>query len=350
MSDFLSTGKAAAKSSHAAAKQVRCPHCSQMTPAEHWPAWGDRAAFYNQTPERTVEEPGAARIELDCRNCGQHFYVVWDHDPRPAGQRSPGPSPTAPSPHPPNDALRALISQVDRLAAGHPRAAAATDPKLDQQIPWITRTLREAAEALETGADPFGNPITSAQITHGLRTLASMVTAPSYLAAMETGYPGITPGLHDAMTRLDDIISTIDHPAPSSTSAVESAGVATLVELCTEEGILFPSEHVARAIEELETEGEPGSIALADLIRELITCRSACIVHALEAARHATPTTELVDAVQAAVDAPELAEAPPDPRFVPEIVGEGRCGWTTGTHLKVTAEARWALAELQDRD
>jgi hypothetical protein len=104
----------------------------------------------------------------------------------------------------PNDALRALGIRVEQLGVDHPRQQRpGLDPKLDQQLPWISRTLEEAASALESGLDPFGNPITDAQVVGGLRKLTQMVCDPGYLMAMDLGYPGITTPLLRCMDNLE---------------------------------------------------------------------------------------------------------------------------------------------------
>jgi hypothetical protein len=126
--------------------------------------------------------------------------------------------------------------------------------------------------------------------------------------------------------------------------------VETLVALCTELGILFPDQHVNQAVEELRREGEPGSRALAVLIRELMDCRSPKITYVLAAAGQATPTPELLDAVRAVAETSELTEAPANPRFTPEIIGGGRVGWTSGTYRAVVAKAHQAEALLEGHD
>jgi hypothetical protein len=52
----------------------------------------------------------------------------------------------------PNDALRALRSQVEQLGIDHPRRSGVIglDSRLDQALPWIGRTLEKAASALES--------------------------------------------------------------------------------------------------------------------------------------------------------------------------------------------------------
>jgi len=227
-----------------AGKHLRCPNCSQMTPAADWPAWGDRTPFFNQTRRRTEDEPGICRIEINCLQCGDDFFVVWDRDPRPSAERIPTAPPVA---LPPNDALRALQTRVGQLGVAHPLGSSSDlDPKLDLQIPWIARTLEEAAMALETGFDPFDKPITDTQIVNGLRTLTSMVREPSYLAIMETGHPGIGPGLRACMIDLETIVrGLLGTPA---VDAPGTPGIDILVRLVMEPGILSPQRLVAQAV------------------------------------------------------------------------------------------------------
>lgn len=245
----------------------------------------------------------------------------------------------------PNDALRALGVAVEQLAVVHPRRAGAmVDPKLDLQLPWICRTLEEAASAFETGFDPFENPITNTQVLSGLGKLTEMVRDPAYLSAMEMGHPGIAAGLEHCMDQLASWVQG----APKISAPSSSKGVETLVGLFTELGILFPDQHVSQAVEELKAEGEPGSDALAVLIRELLACRSPKITVALEVARKVVPTLDLIDAVRAVAHASELAEAPAHPRFTPEIAGDGRCGWTSGSYAVVVDSAFLTQERLEE--
>ncbi|MGM0669047.1 MAG: hypothetical protein ACQET1_04960, partial [Gemmatimonadota bacterium] len=105
-----------------------------------------------------------------------------------------------------------------------------------------------------------------------------------------------------------------------------------LAAICSRDDILDVDRHIDRAVGQMRTEGEPGSRALAALIRELLACRSPKIILVLQAARQVAPTNELISAVEAVARASELTEAPANPRFNPEIVGEGRVGWTSGTY------------------
>jgi hypothetical protein len=251
----------------------------------------------------------------------------------------------------PNDALRALGIRVEQLGVDHPRQQRpGLDPKLDQQLPWISRTLEEAASALESGLDPFGNPITDAQVVGGLRTLIRTVRDPGYLISMDLGYPGIKAPLKRCMDDLEAIVQRIEGTPATASTPPASKGIKTLVALCTEMGILFPDQHVNQAVEELRREGESGSRALAELISELMDCRSPKITYVLAAAGQVTPTPELIDAVRTVAEASELTEAPANPRFTPEIIGGGRVGWTSGTYSAVVAKALRAEALLKGHD
>lgn len=81
--------------------------------------------------------------------------------------------------------------------------------KAEKQIPWIDRTLKEAAEALTTGKDPFGNPITMKQTKNGLEQLISMVCDEEYLTFMDMIYEGIADPLKKTMQELKQIIERI---------------------------------------------------------------------------------------------------------------------------------------------
>jgi hypothetical protein len=61
---------------------LRCPHCQGRNRAPNWPRQGDYLPFYVQTAERTADAPGAYRLEVPCVQCSEHWFVVWDQDPR----------------------------------------------------------------------------------------------------------------------------------------------------------------------------------------------------------------------------------------------------------------------------
>jgi len=81
--------------------------------------------------------------------------------------------------------------------------------KAEKQIPWIDRTLKEAADALTTGKDPFDNPITMKQIKNGLEQLISIVCDEEYLTFMDMIYEGIADPLKNSMQELKQIIERI---------------------------------------------------------------------------------------------------------------------------------------------
>ena len=128
-----------------------------------------------------------------------------------------------------------------------------------------------------------------------------------------------------------------------------SKGIQTLMELFTTRGILYPSEYVRRAAKELKKEGTSGSEALADLINELLACRSEDIKSALIVAQEVPAVPKLVEAVQSVASAPETAIAPVDCPFTPEIIGEGKVGWTTGTHKEIRKLSRATLDVLSGK-
>ncbi|MFW6135641.1 MAG: HEAT repeat domain-containing protein [Chloroflexota bacterium] len=110
----------------------------------------------------------------------------------------------------PIEALRQLRGEVADLAERYPaNQGGAGVPRAEAQIPWICRTLKEAADALETKRDPFGNPITQAQVVGGLVKLTQMVEEPSYIAQMEMVNPGIGKSLEGAMEKVHDVILSL---------------------------------------------------------------------------------------------------------------------------------------------
>jgi hypothetical protein len=105
--------------------------------------------------------------------------------------------------------LEALREEIAALGENHPKNPMAHVPKAETQIPWICRTLDEAASALRTKKDPFGNPISVSQVTAGLNQLIKMVKDPSYITQMEMAYPGIGKPLEMGMEKLRDILADI---------------------------------------------------------------------------------------------------------------------------------------------
>lgn len=108
-----------------------------------------------------------------------------------------------------SNSLQGIKVQVAALIKIFPKTPMASVPKAEIQIPWICQTLDEAASAYETKKDPFGNPITMAQISSGLRQLLIIVREPSYITQMEMAYPGIGKPLKDCMNELERVINSI---------------------------------------------------------------------------------------------------------------------------------------------
>lgn len=110
------------------------------------------------------------------------------------------------------DQLTELKEKVSRIGDKYTQSLAAGGPgvtRAAKQIPWICETLDQAAAALATERDPFGNPITPAQVVNGLKQLIGFVCEPSYGTLMEIAYPGIDKPLQECMDELDSIILQI---------------------------------------------------------------------------------------------------------------------------------------------
>jgi hypothetical protein len=108
-------------------------------------------------------------------------------------------------------------------------------------------------------------------------------------------------------------------------------GMQILEELVKGKGILYEGEYVERAVEALDPEGPGGSRKVAALIQDLMANRSPKLLVVLDVAKELEPTQELLDAILELKGAKELAPMPDNVKFTPEIVGEGKVGWTSGT-------------------
>jgi hypothetical protein len=109
----------------------------------------------------------------------------------------------------PTEALRQLRTEVASFSERYPASrgiGGAGVARAEAQIPWICRTLNDAANALETRRDPFGNPITQEQVAGGLIQLTKMVQESNYITLMDMAYPGIGKALESSMGKLHDII------------------------------------------------------------------------------------------------------------------------------------------------
>lgn len=130
---------------------------------------------------------------------------------------------------------------------------------------------------------------------------------------------------------------------PARTADAPNAGVSALLR-CLRDDNLSPGQDLDEAQTLLRAAGERGSDAVAALIRELLDSRSPQIGWALAAAKACSRTPALHEAVEAVVAAPELhGGRPGQGRFTPEIFGEGKIGWTTGTAMRIRRIARETL-------
>ncbi len=123
-------------------------------------------------------------------------------------------------------------------------------------------------------------------------------------------------------------------------------GIQILLDLITEKGILFESDYIQRAAKALEQEGSPGSKRLSLLIRELMVCRSPKLLSILEVAGQVEPDQDLIDVLLEVKNAGELTEAPARQLFSPDIFGDGKVGWGSGTAEKIHRKSVKTLEKL----
>lgn len=77
-----------------------------------------------------------------------------------------------------------------------------------QQIPIICRNIDEAAEAIESGRDPHGNPITFDQIAAGLKKLVEATRKPGFEGLLMTILkPDGIKELKDCLDDLEQLVS-----------------------------------------------------------------------------------------------------------------------------------------------
>jgi len=154
--------------------------------------------------------------------------------------------------------------------------------------------------------------------------------------AAESGTPTAPPTAHS--------------PSPAARPKAEQQtpsvpGIETLL-LCMRNDNLDPDGTLKEATAELKSQGPDGSQALAQLIRELMRSRSRGIGWALLAAQRVEATPELLEAVRAVLNASPLGKSSSG-RFEPEIVGEGRIGWTDSTYKRIQGHATTARDALE---
>ena len=125
-------------------------------------------------------------------------------------------------------------------------------------------------------------------------------------------------------------------------------GIAKIVELCSRDDLLsFQREEIRDdAVALLKQEGAEGIDALAEVIRELLKCRSKDICLALEVAERLEPTSALVEAVREVSSASGVCARPTRCRFTPELVGADEVGWTDQRRAHITSYAEKVLEAL----
>jgi len=120
-------------------------------------------------------------------------------------------------------------------------------------------------------------------------------------------------------------------------------GIAFLLSAIRDDNLTSQTDFDA-ASENLKAGGVEAADALAALISELLYSRSAKTSTAVAAARGLEMTPDLTAALKAVVDASELRPGfSGDSRFTPEIFGDGKIGWTSGTAARTRDLAEQVL-------
>ena len=56
---------------------IECLHCGEHCTLQSWPVNGDAVPFYFEL------DTARFSVKVDCEDCGESWYVVWDSDPGP---------------------------------------------------------------------------------------------------------------------------------------------------------------------------------------------------------------------------------------------------------------------------
>jgi len=131
----------------------------------------------------------------------------------------------------------------------------------------------------------------------------------------------------------------------SARSRGESAIPEELMAVLTRNDILRPGDLLDEAGKKIREGGPTAADALADLIDELLSCRSKNLGWALVAAKTASPTPRLGASIKAVLAAEPVRTGRPG-RFSPEIEGDGKIGVTDGEWRYVRESAQQALGHL----
>ena len=127
-------------------------------------------------------------------------------------------------------------------------------------------------------------------------------------------------------------------------------GIRTLEELCRRTDILDEMDWIDQAEEELKTDGENASQSIANLISELLECRSPKLLILLILAGRLQSTPELIEAIHSVVSSNSIAQQPQKVRFASEIAGNGQVGWTDYTAGRIKHNATRALEILSQHE
>jgi len=112
---------------------------------------------------------------------------------------------------------------------------------------------------------------------------------------------------------------------------------------------LFPSERNRERellVQDLRALGRQGSVAVEEILRELIACRSAAALEVLDIAEHVEATRSLVEVVDSYISAPAVAPLSPTARFTAEICDHISVGWLDSTASRIRQKAKDTRAAL----
>jgi len=216
--------------------------------------------------------------------------------------------------------------------------------------PLIQALKDESSSVRQLAARVLGEKGDSRAVEPLIQALKDEDTAVRKTAAGALGELGTAEAVEPLKRALQDTNGYVQKAAKVALKKMgvetHEKGIQTLEELCTEMGILDPMAYVNRAVEELKPHGADASRALAELIGELLDCRSPKITLVLMAAEQLQPTPELIEAVHSVKSARGLVRQPTQGRFSPEIAGRGQVGWTDGTEDRIRRFAAQVLEKL----
>jgi HEAT repeat protein len=232
----------------------------------------------------------------------------------------------------------------------------------------LVETLREGGwlvgGAAAKSLGELGDPRAIEPLALALSDEDERLRTEAALALAKLGDPRAVEPLVEALggdPRVEEALQRIGLPEAERALAAEAAAssaIETLVELCADPPLTRSGmdDMLAEAGERLGVAGARGSRALAGFIQRLMDVRSSDIDWPLWAARRAEVTPELVSAVRAVLSAPavrtigRLSRTDPigsrNRRFTPEIVGDGKIGWTDATRARIAEVAQGTLDVL----